>query len=239
MRGCGVYRRMGAGPKCALRKVALVDDHPLMVDALVQLLSQSKKFEIAAIGTTAVDIIELAADRRPDAFIVDLHLSGNVYEAIARALQVSPQTKFVAFTASTTVESAIRALDAGAKGYVLKGSSANELISALEHVLRGETYITQSFATRVISALRNTSQRRTAAEVNFSIREEQIVRLLLRGKTNREIALTLNISVKTVKHYMTVLMQKLHVRNRIEVVLAAQKLGERDEAISISGQLAH
>jgi DNA-binding NarL/FixJ family response regulator len=66
--------------------------------------------------------------------------------------------------------------------------------------------------------------------VKLSIREQQIVRLLLHGKTNKEIALTIRISEKTVKHYMTLLMQKLHVRNRLEVVIAAQKLDERGAA---------
>ena len=145
------------------------------------------------------------------------------------SIKVSPDTKIVAFTAATGVDSAIRALDAGANGYVLKGSSAQELIQAIESVRHGETYITQSFASQVIAALRNASLRRVAAEaVRFSIREDQIVRLLLRGKTNKEIAVALKISEKTVKNYMTILMQKLHARNRLEVVIAAQALTERE-----------
>jgi DNA-binding NarL/FixJ family response regulator len=127
------------------------------------------------------------------------------------------------------VDSAIRALDAGASGYVLKGSSAHELIQAIESVCRGETYITQSFASQVIAGLRNAGLRRAAAEaVRFSIREDQIVRLLLRGLTNKAIAISLKISEKTVKNYMTILMQKLNARNRLEVVIAAQKMNERD-----------
>jgi DNA-binding NarL/FixJ family response regulator len=100
--------------------------------------------------------------------------------------------------------------------------SAKELIQAVDAVRHGETYITQSFASQVIAALRNTSLRRMAAEaVRFSIREEQIVRLLSRGKTNKEIAVSLKISEKSVKNYMTILMQKLHARDRLEVVIAA------------------
>ncbi|MFZ5690335.1 MAG: response regulator transcription factor, partial [Pseudomonadota bacterium] len=99
------------------------------------------------------------------------------------------------------------------------------LLTALESVLNDETYISQTFASRVINALRDANLRRAAAEaVRLSIRENQIVRLLLRGKTNREIATSLKISERTVKHYMTALMQKLQVRNRTEVALAAQKL---------------
>ena len=156
-------------------------------------------------------------------------MAGDVYAAIASSIKISPNTKIVAFTAATGVDSAIRALDAGANGYVLKGSSAQELIQAVEAVRHGETYITQSFASQVIAALRNASVRRVAAEaVRFSIREDQIVRLLLRGNTNKDIAASLKISEKTVKNYMTILMQKLNARNRLEVVIAAQALAEHE-----------
>ena len=157
-------------------------------------------------------------------------MAGDVYAAIASAIRAAPATRIVAFTAATGVEPAIRALDAGASGYVLKGSSSGELIQAIASVQDGETYITQNFASRVIAALRDPLLRRKAAEaVKLSIREEQIVRLLLRAKTNKEIAIVLKISEKTVKHYMTILMQKLHARNRLEVVIAAQKLSSYDQ----------
>lgn len=207
------------------RTVALVDDHPLMVDGMLQLLSKSTTLQVTAIGTTSAELVEICRIHQPELFIVDLSLPGDVYEAMALGRQASPATRFVAYTASTTVDTAIRALDAGAKGYVLKGSAASELLTALESVLNDETYISQTFASRVINALRDANLRRAAAEaVRLSIRENQIVRLLLRGKTNREIATSLKISERTVKHYMTALMQKLQVRNRTEVALAAQKL---------------
>jgi DNA-binding NarL/FixJ family response regulator len=212
--------------------IALVDDHPLMVEAIVSLLSRSQDFRVLATGAKAEDIIDISARHHPDVFIVDLCMPGDVYEAIAAAIKIAPKTKVVAFTGATGVETAIRALDAGASGYVLKGSSAKELIRAVESVGSGETYITQSFASQVIAALRDTSLRRKAAErVKLSIREEQIVRLLLRGKTNREIAVPLKISEKTVKHYMTILMQKLRARNRLELVIAAQEVGMFDRSI--------
>jgi DNA-binding NarL/FixJ family response regulator len=207
--------------------VALVDDHPLMIEAVFSLLSRFESFEIVATGTSAKDVIEIGTLVRPHVMVVDLGMPGDVYGAISTVTSLSTATKFIAFTASTGVECAIRALDSGASGYVLKGSSSEELIEAITSVKSGETYITRNFATQVIASLRDTSLRRKAAEaVKLSIREQQIVRLLLKGKTNKEIALAINISEKTVKHYMTILMQKLQVRNRLEVVIAAQKLDE-------------
>lgn len=217
--------------------IGLVDDHPLMIEGIITLFSRAQGLEISSTGSTARDIIDISSRFRPDVIIVDLSMAGDVYEAIATSIKVSPATKIVAFTAATGVDSAIRALDAGANGYVLKGSSAQELIQAVEAVRLGETYITQSFASQVIAALRNTAVRRVAAEaVRFSIREDQIVRLLLRGKTNKEIAVALKISEKTVKNYMTILMQKLNARNRLEVVIAAQAMAELDQDDSAKHQ---
>lgn len=210
--------------------LALVDDHPLLIEGIVSLLSRVDGFEILSTGSSARDIIDISSRLHPDVIIVDLSMAGDVFTAIATSIKLSPNTKVVAFTAATGVDSAIRALDAGANGYVLKGSNAQELIQAVESVRQGETYITQNFASQVIAALRNAPLRRVAAEVvQFSIREDQIVRLLLRGRTNKEIAISLKISEKTVRNYMTILMQKLNARNRLEVVIAAQAMAERQQ----------
>jgi len=209
--------------------IALIDNHPLMIEALSSLLKRVEGFDVVGTGTTAFDVVEICRQTHPQIAVVDLSLPGDVYRAIANAIKVSPSTKIVAFTAATGVETAIRAIDAGASGYVLKESTTSELIQAIFSVQSGETYITQNFASRVAAALRDVSLRRKAAEaVRFSIREDQIVRLLLRGSTNKAIAASLKISEKTVKNYMTILMQKLSARNRLEVVIAAQKLTERE-----------
>jgi DNA-binding NarL/FixJ family response regulator len=217
-----------------MMSVALVDDHPLMIEALSSLLLRSGGFNVIATGGTANDVIEICARDKPQVIVVDLNMPGDIYTAITTATSASPSTKVIAFTAATGVDPAIRALDAGASGYVLKGSSSRELLEAITAAEAGETYITQHFASRVIAALRDTSLRRRAAEaVKLSIREQQIVRLLLQGKTNKEIAQTILVSEKTVKHYMTLLMQKLQVRNRLEVVIAAQKLSDRREVSNL------
>jgi DNA-binding NarL/FixJ family response regulator len=214
--------------------IALIDDHPLMIEAISSLLIRTRGFEVVGTGTSANEIVEICRLTKPQVAVVDLHMPGDVYGAIATAIKVSPSTRIVAFTAATGVDSAIRALDAGASGYVLKGSSTTELVNAISSVQSGETYITQNFANRVINGLRDASLRRRAAEaVMLSIREQQIVRLLMIGKTNKEIAIAIKISEKTVKHYMTALMQKLQVRNRLEVVIAAQKFSEYQSSTNL------
>ena len=157
--------------------------------------------------------------------LVDLGMVGDVYSAMSTVTTISSVTKFVVFTAANRVECAIRALDSGASGFVLKGCDSEELVRAINSVLSGEVYIAGGFAAQVIAALRDEKLRRKTAEAfKLNIREEQIIRLLMKGRTNKEIAQAINLGEKTVRHYMTILMQKLQVRNRLEVVIAAKKL---------------
>jgi two-component system, NarL family, nitrate/nitrite response regulator NarL len=206
-------------------RIALFDDHPVLLQGLASFFNSQEDFEVVGHGSTAAEIAAVAGSKSPEILVVDLNMPGNVLEMIATLTATMCRSKIVVFTASTSVEHAVCALEAGASGYVIKGSTAPELAGALREVAAGETYIATSFATKVITALRNSAVRKKAAEaIKLSIREEQIVRLLLRGGTNKEIARQLAISEKTVKHYMSVLMQKLNARNRVEVVLAAQEM---------------
>lgn len=177
-------------------------------------------------GTSAADLIEIVDTKQPDVILVDLNMPGDAFAAIENISSRASDTKIIVFTASTSSDHAVRALSAGAAGFVLKGSQASELVEAIDTARRGDVFITPSFAARVISALHaKTAERRAQrSEVRLSVREEQIVKLLLCGKQNREIASALDLSEKTVKSYMTNLMAKLRARNRLEVVIAAQKL---------------
>ncbi|KQQ49171.1 two-component system response regulator [Rhizobium sp. Leaf311] len=204
--------------------VALVDDHPLMLAGLTEILRKQPAFSVTATGSSADDILDIGLRLAPDVFVVDLMMPGNIFEAIAKLVE-KVRTKILVFTAMTGSDYAVRALNAGASGYVLKGSSAQELLQAIATVHRGDMFITPAFACKVIEELKLASLKKiTGAEVKLSIREGQIIRMLLRGFTNRQIAADLQIGEKTVKNYMTILMQKLNVRNRLEVLLAAQKL---------------
>jgi two-component system nitrate/nitrite response regulator NarL len=236
--GRGWSRIGGRVGEMQRKSVAFVDDHPVLLEDLVANFSARADYAVVGIGNCAGDALIVATRQRPDVIVIDLNMPGDPFEVIAKITQFSPATKVLAFTASAGVDYAVRALEAGVSGYVLKGSSADELSEAIRKVLTGETFITPSFATKVIVALRDASLRKLAARaIKLSLREDQIVKLLLRGRTNKEIANQLNISEKTVKHYMTLLMQKLNVRNRLEVIIAAQKLGEeyRDQGSARSG----
>ena len=209
--------------------IAIVDDHPLLAEGIAAVLLRRENYLVVETGVSVADIAGILGRQACDILIVDLNMPGDVFSAIADLRDSAPACRVVVFTASTETEHAVKALGAGAAGYVLKGSSAGELLDAVEAVVRGEVYITPSFAAKVIGALNHkTAEKQAAVSTKLSVREEQIVRLLLCGKQNREIARSLDLSEKTIKSYMTNLMTKLRARNRLEVVIAAQKLRPAD-----------
>jgi DNA-binding NarL/FixJ family response regulator len=204
--------------------VAIVDENPILLDALRSICA-TKGFEVVATGRSAGEAVELVTTQRIDILVLDPTMQGGI-DAVSAVRSRSVDTKVIAYSQAIGADYAVRAIEAGARGYVLKKSGADELVAAIKSVIEGETFISPSFATTILTALRDDRLRKRAAElVDFSIRENQIMRLLLRGRTNKEIAGTLVISEKTVKCYMTTVMQKLNARNRTEAVLACQKIG--------------
>ncbi|GAU86769.1 response regulator transcription factor [Bosea sp. BIWAKO-01] len=195
------------------------------MEGVSALLKRWGDFTLTATGNVADHIVSIARTHHPDEMIVDLNMAGDVFQAIADALKIAPEMKIIVFTASTSPDDAIRALDAGAKGHVLKGSPGEDLFQALQAARRGDVYVTPALAIKMIGALQDKALERQKAMSNkLSIREKQIVKLLLLGKMNSEIARELSLSAKTVKGYMTNLMAKLNVLNRVELALEVQKL---------------
>lgn len=206
-------------------RVAIFDDHPIVVDGLRRVLAQNADMKFIGAGSDAAAAADCALANAADILLMDLNMAGDVCQTIARMRRFAPGVQVLIFTASQEVQDAMQVLEAGARGYVVKGSSAHELTEAIRAVRRGDVYVSQAVAGRMIMAVQMAAQRRReTGDIRLNVREEQILKLLLTGMTNREIAGRLKISEKTVKHYMSLVMQKLNVRNRLEAVLAAQKL---------------
>ncbi|WP_455273617.1 LuxR C-terminal-related transcriptional regulator [Rhizobium herbae] len=205
--------------------VAFIDDHPIVLEGLVSVYSLKKDLSIVALGRNAVDAIKIVELHAPDVVVLDLSIPGDSLAAIDIIIKTMAKTKVVVFTATSNIDTAVKVLNLGISGYVLKGSTTMELHEAIVAAYNGETYMTPGFATKVIMSMKTELRQKALRNNSLNAREEQIVQHLLRGQTNREIAQCLDISEKTVKHHMTALMQKLDVRNRVEVVLAAQKIG--------------
>ena len=203
--------------------IAFVDDHPILVEGLKGLFSDVPSYSVIATGFSANEAWQIVEAHQPDVLFMDLSMPGDVFSAIAKIVRAPARTRVVVYTAFSSVDSAMRALDAGATGFVLKSSPVDEIFVAVEAVMREELFITGQYASQVMSGLRNRAERETLArKIKLNVREKQIVQYLRQARTNREIALSMSISEKTVKHYMTILMQKLHARNRVEVVVQSQ-----------------
>ena len=205
--------------------VAIIDDQPLLVAGIESALVDHGGFSISVKGTQTSDLLRIAARDVPDVVLIDPGMPGDFYDTMTMARLMCSGLRVVAFACSPSVGLAIRALDVGVAGYLVKTSKPSDLVEALETVHRGETYMPPSLGCRVFAALREVPLHKAAETVKLSIREREIVSLLLNGGlTNKEIARALKIGEKTVKYHMSVLMQKLHARNRLEVVIAAQKI---------------
>ena len=227
----GVVTRAGASetPESAetgRTRIGFVDDHPTLLMGMTALFAAYPQFELVGTESSADGAVKLASEQRPDVLTMDLSMPGDVGAAISAVVEVSPKTRIIIFTAYADVDLALRALDAGAHGFVLKGRPAEELFEAIEVVRHGTLHISSDFSPRLLAGLRQRSRReREQDAAKLSPREQQLVDALFEAKSNKEIARELNLTEKTVKHYMTNLMNKLRVKNRLEVVLAIQRLG--------------
>ncbi|MDB5540936.1 MAG: two component transcriptional regulator, LuxR family [Devosia sp.] len=209
--------------------VALVDDHPVLLEGMRALFARQPAFRVVATGVSASDALSIAETHRPDILFLDLSMPGDVFAAIAEIARRFHPTKVIIFTAFASVDSATRALEAGAAGFVLKGALASELFDAIAHVRRGEMFITHQYASQVLVGLRSRAPREAVnGALKLNLREKQIVGHLLQARTNREIASSLSISEQTVKRYMTNLMLKLNARSRVDVAVQAQRNGQLD-----------
>jgi len=202
-------------------RIAVVDDHPMFRDGVIHVLRTSKLFEVVGEGSCATDAVNLAKTQHPEVMLLDVSMPGGGIEAATAIAAQDPDVRVVMLTVSEQEEDVAAALQAGARGYMLKGTSGSDLIRIVQSVHRGESYITPGLAARLLTVMQQSSKTRQEKNVlsDLTLREEQVLDQVSRGLTNKEIANSLNLSEKTVKHYMTTIMQKLNVRNRVEAVL--------------------
>jgi two-component system nitrate/nitrite response regulator NarL len=206
-------------------QVVIVDDHPLFRDGVLQTLQAEPEFEVVGQATSAGEAIRLTRELLPDVILLDITIPGGGLNAALVIAAMSPVTKIIMLTASEAEEDVLAALKSGARGYILKGVSARELIKAVRDVHSGEAYVTPALAASLLSEMTGGPLGPKPAPNpldELTEREHQILAKVAGGLSNKEIAQQLFLSEKTVKHYMTNILQKLQVRNRVEAALLAQ-----------------
>lgn len=201
-------------------RAAIVDDHPLVREGVVQALGRTSGITVVAQGGTAAEAIGIAHELEPDVMLLDLFLPGTGLAALTEIHSAHLQTKVVILSAAEDNWHVLAALRAGASGYILKGVSGPELRDAILRVHVSGSYVSPELGARLLADIsRNFETSGSKRMGGLSEREQEIVALVRRGLCNKEIGYSLSLSEKTVKHYLTNVFRKLDVRNRTELAL--------------------
>ncbi|TPK96840.1 response regulator transcription factor [Mesorhizobium sp. B2-4-14] len=211
-------------------RIAIVDDHPLFREGVTRSLSEIGGFEMVGEGATAQDAERLASTVRPDILLLDISMPGGGLAAVANILADHPAQKIVMLTVSEANTDVTKALNAGVRGYVLKGIGSRALADILRNVAAGESYLSPTLSARLLSDLQSLqpADGTTDRLRQLTGRQTEILRLVAEGLSNKEVALRLDLQEKTVKHHMTGVLSKLNVRNRTEAALMMREFRDRD-----------
>ncbi|VAW17163.1 Two-component transcriptional response regulator, LuxR family [hydrothermal vent metagenome] len=206
-------------------RMIVVDDHPLYRDGVVRTLHDSGLIDVVGAGADCASAVKLGVDLCPDVALVDISMPGGGLEALSQLVAKQPDTKVIMLTVSESDNDVLSALNSGASGYVLKGVSGSQLIEIVTSVAAGGSYVSPQLAARVLVAMQEggSDPKRSVVE-DLTRREEQILRLVSKGKSNKEVAIELDLQEKTIKHHMTSILQKLKVRNRVEAAVLAKDI---------------
>lgn len=199
-------------------KLLLVDDHPVVRAGLVTIFESEPGIKVVGEAQDSREAIEKAAALAPDVILMDIYMSGvDGLNTISTIKQKTPGARIVFLTVSQREEDLFRALRLGAAGYLLKSSSAAEVVDAVKKAAAGETVLSPALAGKLAREFQQQS-----AEVPLSSRESEVLDLIGSGCTNTEISKQLFISESTVRTYLRRLFEKLHVHNRIEAATYAK-----------------
>lgn len=207
-------------------RVLVVDDQRLIRDGIAALLSIRPGIEIAGTATDGRDAVAKAIELAPDVVLLDVRMPGmDGVEAAAVLRDRAPGCRVVMLTTFDDEEYVVQALRAGAHGYLLKDLPAEELAHAVRLAHAGVTQLDSSVARHLTAALPSPAPADTPPAVSLSPRETDILRLLARGHTNREIAARLHLSEGTVKNHVSRILTRLALRDRTQAALRARDLG--------------
>ncbi|MFF0433752.1 response regulator [Streptomyces sp. NPDC004327] len=213
-------------------RVLIVDDHPLFREGLKAALESTGSALVVAEATTAAEVPEAVAQHQPDVVVMDLSLPDvSGIEATRRLTEEHPGLPVLMLTMSDDDASLLAALQAGARGYVVKGAGSDEVLSALRTVAAGGAVIGSDIAAR-LSPLLSGSRMRDAEQLfpALTSREVEVLDLIARGHDNRRIARELVLSEKTVRNHITHVFDKLQVTSRAEAVARARDAGLGEDA---------
>jgi two-component system, NarL family, response regulator len=198
-------------------RVLVVDDHALLRTGVANIINQEPELEVVAEAANGIEAVEAFARHRPDVTLMDLRMPGmEGVEAVRLIRAIDPLARVIVLTTYDADEDIARALQAGAKAYILKDIAAAALVACIHDVLAGKTYLAPSAAAKLAERV---------TQIQLTPRELAALRLLADGHSNKEIATALTISERTVKTHLGHLFEKLGVTSRTEAVRVATRRG--------------
>ncbi|MBM4447842.1 MAG: response regulator transcription factor [Chloroflexi bacterium] len=212
-------------------KVLVVDDHALFRRGIVTVLANQENISVVGEANNGLEAIEKAAELAPDVIVMDLNMPQcNGLEATQVLQARMPQINILVLTVSENEADLFRAIKFGATGYILKNTEPEELVQAIAHIAQGGVIISPVMAAKLLTEFKGsaTGFKAKAAvdeEAALSPREDEVLRLIAQGATNKEIADSLFISENTVKTHLRNIMDKLHLANRSQAAAYAVKRG--------------
>lgn len=209
-------------------RILLADDHTLMRQGLRHILEGNPEFDVVAEASSGIEAVEAARSLKPDVAIVDIGMKElNGIETTSQILKDSPRTSILILSMYSDERYVLRAIKAGARGYLLKNSAGEELLQAIIDVQKGLAFFSPAVAAIFQSSL---TRKKDSGEINdrfelLTSRERQIYQLLAEGNSNKDIANRLNLSLHTVETHRWRIMEKLDLHSTAELVLSAVRRG--------------
>lgn len=205
-------------------KVLVVDDHGLIRAGVRALLERETDYEIVGEAATSDEAVRAAVAHKPEIVLLDVSLPGaGGIEVIRRIREKLPETRVVVLTVHEDAALVREAVKAGASGYIIKRALESELLSALETVRRGDVYVHPSMTRALLEDEQSAPKRKWGDPSALTDRETEVVKLLVGGHTNRQIADDLDLSVRTVESHRAHIMAKLGLSTRADLVRWAAK----------------
>ena len=206
-------------------RVLLADDHSLVRAGIRSLLGAMTEVQVVGEAASGEEALELAAREHPDVVLMDIAMKGITgLEAAARMRDTHPAVRVVILSMHSGEEYVLQALRAGAAGYLLKDAATGELELALRSVMRGESWLSPAVSRQVVEGYVQRSGAEAAPDV-LTARQREVLRLVAGGKSTKEIAFFLNLSVKTVETHRAQIMERLGIRDVPGLVRYALRTG--------------
>jgi two-component system response regulator NreC len=202
-------------------RVFLTDDHTLFRQGIRTLISAEPDMEVVGEASNGSDAIIRAAETRPDVILMDIGMAGlSSFEATRQVRKNRPETKVLFLTMYDDEDYLVECMEVGAGGYVLKDSPAQQLVSAIRDVNRGGSFLSPRMLAQLVDDFRTRikSNHRLPRFATLTTREKEVLKLLAEGNSVKEIASSLNLSVKTVEAHKFNLMRKLDIHNKAQLV---------------------